>query len=350
MSLLDWFEKGAVHLNPTWKPYQEIWPELLSAVALVTLGFGLKIGLGPTPAAVSVAPRNHYQRSAKSPPRTGDPPTTTSSTTTSTTTTTPPLSEPGGGNLLLPGRRIVAFYGAPGGGTLGVLGQNSPEEMWPKLLSQAAPYAQPGVSILPAYELITYVAQGSPGPNGTYSARLSDAVITQYLNVVQQHQGLLILDIQPGRGNFLSDAKTLTPFLKLPDVALALDPEWQLGPNQLPAKVIGSTTASDINQVSNWLEQLVEANKLPQKLLLIHQFTSSMIQDKSAVVAQPNLAIVFNMDGFGGWKAKIATYKMIGQDTQFPLGFKLFYSQDTPLKPPSSVLALSPQPVIIEYE
>lgn len=279
--------------------------------------------------------------------------TTTSTTTTSTTTTTttiPAPTEPGGGYTLIPGRTVVAFYGAPGGGGLGVLGQKPPEAMWQQLMEQVAPYQQLAAQVLPAYELITFVAQGSPQANGTYSARLSNAEIQKYLDVIREHHGLLILDIQPGRGNFLADAQTLTPFLSQPDVGLALDPEWRVGADQIPGKVIGSATAVEINQVSSWLEQLVTANHLPQKLLLIHEFTGSMIQNKADVAARPNLATVFNMDGFGSWKAKLSSYKLLAEDKRFPLGFKLFYKQDVPLESPSKVMALDPQPVIVEYE
>lgn len=274
-------------------------------------------------------------------------PTTTS---TSTTTTIPAPSEPGGGSTLFPDKRVVAFYGAPNGGSLGVLGEATPQTMWPKLIAQANQYQQPGVQILPAYELITYVAQGSPQPDGTYSKRLSNSEIQQYLDVVKAHDGMLILDIQPGRGNFLNDAKTLTTFLEQPDVALALDPEWQVDSTHIPGQVIGNTTAAEINQVSAWLQQLTTTNHLPQKLLLIHQFNSAMVQDKQAVQAEPNLAIVFNMDGFGTWKAKLSSYQMLSADNKFQLGFKLFYRQDVPLESPPSVLALNPVPVVIEYE
>lgn len=231
-----------------------------------------------------------------------------------------------------------------------MLGQKPPEAMWQQLMEQVAPYQQLAAQVLPAYELITFVAQGSPQANGTYSARLSNAEIQKYLDVIREHHGLLILDIQPGRGNFLADAQTLTPFLSQPDVGLALDPEWRVGADQIPGKVIGSATAVEINQVSSWLEQLVTANHLPQKLLLIHEFTGSMIQNKADVAARPNLATVFNMDGFGSWKAKLSSYKLLAEDKRFPLGFKLFYKQDVPLESPSKVMALDPQPVIVEYE
>ncbi len=326
------------------------WPELIATFGLLMASSSYQITThiarqASRSATIAKLPSNHP---GVEPHATT---TTTSTTTTSTTTTTEPApEEPRGGHTLIPGQRIVAFYGAPGGSGLGILGKSSPEAMWPKLKAQAAPYQVTGTPVLPAYELITYIAQGSPQPNGTYSARLPNSTIQQYLDVVQEHNGLLILDIQPGRGNFLKDAKTLAPFLSQPDVALALDPEWQVSATQVPGQIIGSTTANDINQVSNWLEELVTSNHLPQKLLLIHQFKTSMVTNKAEVVTRPDLAIVFNMDGFGSWHAKVAAYQRLAQDHRFPLGFKLFYKQDVPLEDPSQVMELQPQPDVIEYE
>jgi hypothetical protein len=269
---------------------------------------------------------------------------------TTTSTTLPPPAEPGGGRRLFPSHRIVAFYGAPGGGALGVLGATDPAQAWQALRTQAAPYAQPGVHLTLAFELVAYVAQANPGPSGTYTARLSDHEIQAYLNVVKAHHGMLILDIQPGRSSFLTDAKSLAPYLDQPDVGLALDPEWQVAPPAVPGQVIGQTTAADINKVGSWLSALTRTHRLPQKLFLIHQFTPSMILDKSAVRGWYHLSTTFNMDGFGGWANKVSVYQSLAADPRWPLGFKLFYSRDTPLYPPSAVLQLHPIPSIIEYE
>ena len=46
-----------------------------------------------------------------------------------------------------------------------------------------------------------------------------------YLQVVHAHGAMLILDIQPGLGDLLADAKALEPWLVHADVGLALDPE-----------------------------------------------------------------------------------------------------------------------------
>lgn len=269
---------------------------------------------------------------------------------TTTTTAAPGPAEPGGGLTLFPQDRIVAFYGEAAIPALGVLGDAPPAQLWPKLAAQAAAYARPGTRVLPAYELIAYVAQGSAGPGATYTARIPNATIATYLSVVREHHGLLILDIQPGRSSFLADAQALAPWLKQPDVALALDPEWELQPGQVPLRQIGHTTAAQINAVSAWLAQLVSTHHLPQKLLLVHQFTPYMVQDKAAVAQRSGIALAFNMDGFGTQAEKLAKYKMLAADPLGYLGLKLFYDRDVGLFTPAQVLAVKPTPNIVEYE
>ncbi len=269
---------------------------------------------------------------------------------TTTTTLPPPTFEPRGGRRLFPSHRLVAFYGAPASPTLGVLGDAPPAQMWNRLTTAAAPFDTDGKTLIPSYELIVYTAQAAPGPGGTYTARLPDAQIDSYLKVVRAHHGMLILDIQPGLSRFLPDAKTLAPWLDKPDVALALDPEWEIGQGELPGQVIGHTTAAEINQVSAWLERLSISHGLPQKLLLVHQFLRSMVEQKWRVQPHRDLAIAFNMDGFGGTMAKVSVYRMLARNHHWPLGYKLFYQRDTPLQTPAQVMALKPPPSIIEYE
>ena len=71
-----------------------------------------------------------------------------------------------------------------------------------------------------------------------------------------------------------------------------------MGPDEVPGKVIGSVDAREVNAVSAWLAELVERNKLPQKLFLIHQFTDDMVDD-TQLQERPGLAMVLNADGFG---------------------------------------------------
>ena len=257
---------------------------------------------------------------------------------------------PDGTRTLLPGHRVVAFYGAPHAPGLGVLGAASPDDIWPRLHRQSRPYETAHAPVMAAYELITFLATGSRGNQGNFSTRLSDQTIRHYAHAAKRHHSLLILDIQPGRGGFLHDARSLKPWLRLPYVALAIDPEWKLYGGQLPLSGIGYTTARTVNHVSRWLGHLTRVNHLPQKLFLVHQFTESMVRNKKAVVARKHLATVFNVDGLGGRAAKVGKYRDFARDHRFPLGFKLFYDADIGLMDPADVLRLRPRPAIVEYE
>jgi hypothetical protein len=263
----------------------------------------------------------------------------------------PPLSkEPGGGTTLFPSHRLVAFYGAPATPTLGVLGDAPPDGLWSRLTAAAAPFSAPKTVVVPSYELIAFAAESAPGPHGTYASDPAPSQFDEYLRVVSAHHGMLILDIQPGHGDLLSDAQALEPWLIHPDVALALDPEWELQPGQRPGEQIGHTTAEEINQVSSWLQSLTVAHRLPQKLLIVHQFRASMVEAKAAVMSRPNLAIAFNMDGFGAPENKLSVYQLLANDPRWALGYKLFYTRDQPLQTADQILALAPPPQIVEYE
>lgn len=73
---------------------------------------------------------------------------------------------------------------------------------------------------------------------------------------------MLVIDIQPGRGSFLAGVEALAPWLSVPDVGVALDPEWELQPGQSPLAQIGYTTAAEINATSNWLSSFTPAHRL----------------------------------------------------------------------------------------
>ena len=66
-----------------------------------------------------------------------------------------------------------------------------------------------------------------------------------------------MLDLQPGRASFLAQAQALKPFLLDPPVSLALDPEWKVGPTEVPGGGrIGSSSAAGINDVSVAVRQV----------------------------------------------------------------------------------------------
>jgi hypothetical protein len=262
-----------------------------------------------------------------------------------------PLPElPRGGRTILPDYRVVAFYGAPQDDELGVLGIGKPASAVKKLNRQAKGYARKTRPVMPALELISTVAAADPGDDGLYRMHQSDAVIRRYLKAARKAKALLILDIQPGRADFLTETKRLRKWLKEPDVSLALDPEWRMGPDELPGKTIGRVSAREVNATTHWLNELTKRHKLPQKLVLIHQFTDDMIPEKE-IKERSELAIVFNVDGFGTQSLKVAKYKeFTRQSHAFRHGFKLFYKEDTDTMSPGAVMRLTPRPDVVVYE
>ncbi|MCY3910544.1 MAG: hypothetical protein OXF99_03470 [bacterium] len=62
-----------------------------------------------------------------------------------------------------------------------------------------------------------------------------------------------MLDLQPGRSDFLTQARIYEEFLRLPHVGLELDPELRLKSQQVHLAHIGTVDAVEINLVSEWL-------------------------------------------------------------------------------------------------
>ena len=254
----------------------------------------------------------------------------------------------------------MGFYGAPQHDELGALGVGTPEEAAEKLLAQAESYSQPGRSVIPVFELIATLAHADAGDDGMYRMRQPPDVINTYLSAVREIDGLLILDVQPGQSTFVEEVQVLEPWLSQPDVGLALDPEWNVPSGQVPGKVIGSTNAATINQVSYYLARLRHQKNLPQKVMIVHQFTEDMVTERDRVLDRPGVAIVHNIDGFGTADQKKNIYVQLvyhrGAGTGVPAGggrfngFKLFFNEDTGLMTPAQTLGLEPAPDVVVYE
>jgi hypothetical protein len=262
-----------------------------------------------------------------------------------------PPELPRGGRRLFPDRRVIAFYGAPQDAALGTLGIGTPAAAGRRLLRQARPYARKTRPVLPAMELLATVANRDPGGDGLYMSRQPAATIDRYLLAARRIDALLILDIQPGRADFLTEMRRLARWLREPDVGLALDPEWHVREGEVPGQVIGSVDAGVVDRVSQELAAIVRAGRLPEKLLLVHQFTENMITNKQRLQRHPGVALTINVDGFGDPPNKIAKYDAFTSEAvRFNDGFKLFYEEDTNLMTPSDVLTLGPPPDVVVYE
>jgi hypothetical protein len=261
---------------------------------------------------------------------------------------------PGGGQILFPGHRLVCLYGSPGTPALGALGEQGLRASIARIRKLAAMYRPLSrVPVVPAFEILATVAEGSPGPNGLYSYENSVASLRPWVRAANKAGLYVILDLQSGRANLLTQAKLYRSLLKLPDVGLALDPEWHLQPWQLPLRQIGSVSVAQVNSVISWLAALTARYRLPQKVLVLHQFRLSMIQGESRLdTRNSDLAIVIHMDGQGAPASKQQTWEAVVRAAPPGVffGWKNFFLKDHPMLTPRQTMRHRPQPVMISYE
>ena len=255
--------------------------------------------------------------------------------------------------VTLPAYRIITFYGHPHDPNMGILGEHSPEELLPLLEQQVNEYAaiDPSRPAVGALELIATVAQPKPGPDGTYILDTDLTTLTKYIDFAEQHNLLVFLDVQVGRGTVATEFEKVRPLLKRPHVHLAIDPEFAMAEGEVPGQVIGSVNASSIAYAQAELAKMVTELNLPPKILIVHQFQEEMIMDKMTLAPVDNVQLVIDADGYGAPEMKIAVYNFLVRDEPIQFaGLKLFYKQDAPLLTPAEVTALNPVPDVIVYQ
>jgi hypothetical protein len=262
-----------------------------------------------------------------------------------------PQTLPGGATKIFgDGRFLVAYYGTAETGALGVLGETNPDEMQRRVHRAAQPFARKHQPVQVVYELIVSIADRYPGPGGDYSHDIARAEVQKYIDAAHRHDALLLLDIQPGRSDFLSIAKRWAWALKDPYVGLALDPEWRMGRHGVPGTRIGSVDAGEVNRVSAWLRDLIARHHLPQKLFVLHQFRVDMIDHIQRIEPRRGLVMVQHVDGFGTPGQKLDTFHAVARPQQFLLGFKLFYDEDVHRMSPADVRRINPKVRFVSFQ
>ena len=266
---------------------------------------------------------------------------------------------------LLPFNRVVAYYGNLYSKKMGVLGEFPPNEMLQKLKVECKKWqeADPTIPVLPALHYIAVTAQGYPGKDGKYRARMPSKHIDSILHMAARINGIVFLDIQVGFSNVQTEVPQFEKYLKMPNVHLGIDPEFAMSKSgKKPGTVIGTLDAADANWCVNYLTKLVKENNIPPKILIFHRFTKNMLTDARKIHPTPQVQFVLDMDGWGPVSLKTDSYKSYVAD--FPVeftGFKLFYKNDTrtprgvklsetQMMTPKQVLAQKPSPIYIQYQ
>ncbi|WP_439381025.1 hypothetical protein [Amycolatopsis lexingtonensis] len=249
---------------------------------------------------------------------------------------------------------LVGFCGAPGSPALGRM-TGDLEAAGRELRRRIAAFPA-GRPVTPVVELIATTVHRSPGADGMYRSRCAAETVRDYLDAARALNGLLLLNIQPGRADFLPEVQAYERWLTEPDVGVALDPEWAVEPGVVPGKKFGRTTGAELDGVARYLGGLAEAHRIPAKVMVYHQVASSVVRDEQFLGAHSGVSPVKVVDGIGSAAAKKATWRtlMTTKPGHVRPGFKLFFDEDTrrgaALMTPAEVLALSPVPAYVVYE
>ncbi|MFD7922280.1 hypothetical protein ACFV3R_24025 [Streptomyces sp. NPDC059740] len=256
---------------------------------------------------------------------------------------------------MFPRHRMVGYCGLPGATALGRLGTGDPDQRADEIEKRARDYAD-GREPLPVLELLAVVASAGPGPDGKYRTRTAGETIDRFHETARRHRAMLLLNIQPGRASVLEEVAALRDWLVHPDVGVAVDPEWEMGPGQVPGDTYGHTDGRELGRVAAYLSHLVDQHDLPEKPLVFHQVAESVVHEEKALRPAPGVAVVQCADGIGSARLKHATWDRLVKRTPpgAHTGFKLFFQEDTEgggeLMSPKEVLALRPTPEYVMYE
>jgi len=260
---------------------------------------------------------------------------------------------------ILPFHRIVAYYGNFYSRGMGVLGEYDHDVVLEKLAGEVAAWEQadPATPVMPAIDYIAVTAQASAGKDGMYRLRMPASQIEKAIAMAEEIDGIVILEVQPGYAPLMGEIRALEAFLSLPNVHLAIDPEFVMITRGVPPGVaVGTVDATDVNAAAEYLADLVRRHALPPKVLIVHRYTRPMVTNAQDIIPLPEVQMVIDMDGWGPPDKKIASYDsyVASEPVQFT-GFKLFYKNDirregSRLMRPDEILRLTPAPIFIQYQ
>jgi len=249
---------------------------------------------------------------------------------------------------------ILAYYGHPGSRNMGILGRYSIEDLDKLLTALAAEYSavSGGRKVRKAF----YLIYGTVWPKGEIGI-INNNILMKYIEYGMKNDILVFIDHQIGRYDPIDSLKKMLPYLRYPNVHLALDPEWR---TNTPMSDIGSVRADELNRAQQIMEDYIIENNIPgERMLVIHQFNHVMISNRAEVKSNFNrVRLIHCADGFGSPNIKRSSYNYNALASNMPIkAFKLFYNfgipgagYDDPLMSPTDVYKLNPRPYIIMYQ
>jgi hypothetical protein len=268
-----------------------------------------------------------------------------------------PYPSPG---AVLPFHRVLAYYGNLYSKKMGALGEYPKDEMIAKLKAEIKNWqaADTTLPVIPALHYVAVTAQGAPGKDGKYRARMPFSQIDTIVQWANEINALAFVDVQIALSTLPAEIPVLEKYLSMPNVHLGIDPEFaMLGKGgKRPGTVIGTLNGDEINFVIDYLAGLVKKNNIPPKILVVHRFTNGMVRNFERIKRVPQVQVVIDMDGWGDKTLKKSSYLLYAKrdPVQFT-GFKIFYKNDIragadQLYSPKEVLSFQPKPIYIQYQ
>jgi hypothetical protein len=197
--------------------------------------------------------------------------------------------------------QILSYYGSPYTAQMGILGALDPATLVAEVKAHAETYdALNGFrSVRPALHIVYGAAQAAPGLDGDYLLYVDDATMREYIDLACENDLLVFVDMQIGRSDVETEVRKTLPYLELPNVHLAIDPEFAMAHGEVPGQRIGTIDAADLNAAQTVVEEFIEAEGLDDKILVVHQFLDKMITRPELIVDFERVRLVVDMDGFG---------------------------------------------------
>ena len=134
--------------------------------------------------------------------------------------------------------------------------------------------------VVPTFELIATVASGSAGPDGDYSTEIALDVLRPWVEQAGAAGLYVVLDLQPGRSDFLSQAKQYEPLLAPAARRPGAGPGVAARPDAEAAAADRQRRHRRGQRRPRLAGRPHRGERLPQKLVVLHQFSLSMIKDE----------------------------------------------------------------------
>ena len=261
---------------------------------------------------------------------------------------------------------MVGYYGRPNIKSLGILGQNSIDDLIVKMRDVVSTYnVIEGISAKPTFHIIYDLATLEAGRDGDFIKPLGNDKLMEYIEVAQREDFAVIIDLQLGANKPVDSIKKVLKYLKYDNVHLAIDPEFKVPSDGrfAPGRFIGHVYGKDVNQIQKAMDDYIKENGITTKrTLIVHMFTKRMLRKKQDVKNFENVNLVYNIDGHGMRGAKMKIYNSLYKEESQRVaksGFKIFYKNDKkPLLTPRQILGidnmgplkLNSMPVYINYQ